>query len=300
MAQLLSNGFIDFREFNLWLTIAEFKRSQFFEDQNGTIDGTEIPGLISTYAATDIYAWWNGATSAWDAPNRFVVGGENVAFDANENAISGTVTGFLVNQVFEGKAYYVAFAGFSVGAVEFQQAAMTRGISDDIALLKHAMSGADRITGSAYADFAYGWTGNDKLFGLGGNDTLSGDAGSDQVRGGAGNDVLKGGSGADLLVGEGGDDRLDGGFGTDTLTGGAGADRFIFVEGQLARDQVTDFLNDVDTLVLDADGTGFTVAEALSAASNVAGGVRFDLGGGEILTVFGVTKAQLSDDILVI
>lgn len=300
MAQMISNGLLDFREFNIWAVIDQFSRFQFFNNLNPSIDGTEIPGYIGTYRAEDAAGWWNGPTSLWNAASNFIVAGESVVLNASQNAVSGWLTGMFYDQNVNGTSVQFTFGGFRVGAVAFQQVAMTRGNADDITLLKTALAGADRITGSAFADFVYGWTGDDKLFGNGGNDTLSGDAGADQIRGGSGNDLIKGGSGNDLLLGDAGNDRLDGGMGRDTLTGGLGADRFIFVEGQLAGDRVTDFQNNLDTLVLDAAGTGFTVAQALAAAVNISGGVRFDLGGGNLLTVMGVTKAQLADDIVII
>lgn len=300
MAQLISNGFLDFREFDLSSTIDQFSRFRFFNDINVSVDGTEIPGLVGTFAADDVAGWWTGPTSLWDAPNRLIVAGDDVVLDGDGNAVSGWVTGFLGRQTEGSTVYHFELVGFRVGAVAFQNAAMSAGTADDIALLKKALSGADRITGSAQADFAYGWSGNDTLSGKDGNDTLAGDGGADRISGGRGNDRLIGGAGNDRLAGDAGNDRLDGGLGSDTLTGGAGRDSFVFVEGQLAGDSVADFQDGLDMLVLDAQGTDFTVAQALEAATDITGGVRFDLGGGEIITVMGVTKAQLADQIEII
>jgi|GEM_PF-3049594 len=299
MAQVLSNGNLDFRQFNIWESIDQFSRFRFFDNANVSVDGTELTGFVGTYSASDLVGWWNGPTSLFNAETRLMASGENVVLDANQNALSGVVTGLFYNETFNGNSFYFGLSGFSVSAVTFQAAAETRSITDDIALLKSALRGADRITGSADADYAYGWTGNDKLFGNAGNDTLSGDGGNDLLRGGSGNDVLKGGSGADRIYGDNGNDRLDGGFGADTLTGGAGADRFIFVEGQIATgDRVTDFQDNIDTLVFDATGTG-SLSAILAAARNITDGVRFNLDG-DVLTVMGVTKAQIADDILII
>lgn len=303
MAQVLSNGFLDFRELN-FTSLGSLPRFGFFDNFNPSLDSGEIPGLTGTYSATDLIGFWAGANSFSNATTKVAIGGNNFVLNAQDNPLSGTATGLTLTETVQtnggGTATnYFAFVGFSVSLVAVFNASLTASMTDDRAVLRQMLSGADRIVGSNFADYAYGGNGNDKLFGNAGNDTLSGDAGNDQIRGGTGNDLLKGGSGADLLVGDGGNDRLDGGLGADTLTGGAGADRFIFVEGQISTgDRVTDFQNDLDTLIFDAAGTG-SVSALMAAATNISGGVRFNLDG-DILTVMGVTKAQLVDDILII
>jgi Ca2+-binding RTX toxin-like protein len=124
-----------------------------------------------------------------------------------------------------------------------------------------ALSKADSITGSAYADSIYGYAGND---------TINGGTGDDYIDGGAGNDVLNGGDGEDLLVGYAGNDTinggdgddlaLDGGIGNDVLSGGAGHDELYGDAGndRLNGDAGNDFLtgglgNDTLTGGLGAD-----------------------------------------------
>lgn len=302
MAQILTNGNLDFRLFNLFNVVSQFDNFEFYNNARPSVDSSELPGLVGTYSAEDMFAFWTGADNpgdAGDAGGRLYVGGDALVIDSHNNAVSGTVTGMSLKVNEDGTTNRFDFYGFKVGSVKFQQAAMTKGNADDTALLKTALSGADRITGSNSADYAYGWKGNDKLFGKAGNDTLLGDAGNDQLTGGKGNDLLKGGAGNDTLLGEGGNDRLDGGLGTDRLTGGAGSDKFVFVEGQVSGDRVTDFQDGLDSLVFDAAGTDVSVAGVMLAATNISGGVRFNLGG-DILTVIGITKAALADQVDVI
>lgn len=169
-------------------------------------------------------------------------------------------------------------------------------------------SGNDTGTGGSGNDTIYGGTGKDSLLGESARDLLYGGdqddygfggTGNDRIYGGAGNDNLDGGNDADLVSGGAGNDRLLGGTGADTLTGGLGADNFRFRAGDDV-DRITDFVNNVDTLVLQGFGAGFTVNAALSKATNITGGVRFDFGGGDVVTVMGVTKAAIADDIFIL
>jgi serralysin len=109
--------------------------------------------------------------------------------------------------------------------------------------------------------------------------------------------VLVGGDGDDRLHGEGGNDRLGGWLGNDTIWGGEGADVFVFRPDGGA-DRIVDFTDDVDTLNLRSFDFS-TVDEALADAQNVSGGVVFDFDTGEKLTVLGVSKAGLGNDLLV-
>ena len=299
VAQLLSNGNLDFRQFNIWAAIDQFDQFGFWDNANPSVDGEEILGFIGTYQAEDLAGWWTGAPLVQDATSKFLIGAEAAVLDANNNAVSGWVTGMFLSQTVDGATGHFTFAGFRVEAVRFQQVAMTRHNIDDIALLKAGLSGADRITGSDFADYAYGWTGNDKLFGNDGNDTLSGDAGKDMIRGGKGNDLLKGGKGNDAIFGDAGRDRLEDGLGTDVLTGGAGADSFVFVLGEIDGDRVADFEMGVDTLTLDVADPSMPLMDLPVVAHDITGGVRFDFDNGDVLTVLGVgvTKAGLIDQI---
>lgn len=318
MAQLLSNGQIDFRQFNLWQVISQFDRFAFYNNANPSVDSSELPGMVGVYTAEDLSAFWTGASNPGDAGDlgaRLYIAGNGFVINANNNAVSGTVTGFSLKESYGGPAFTFDFFGFSLGAVAFQNAAMSRGNSDDIALLKTALSGADRITGSAFADYAYGWSGNDSLFGNGGNDTLSGDAGNDKLYGGSGADVLKGGTGADTLTGGAGADQLYGG--SDTLR-----DVFVFSSrtespNSTGRDVIRDFhrgQDDISLAAIDANanasgnqtfGWGAKTAGAYKvwyATANGNATVYADVTGDKIadfsLQLIGVTSLAASDFVL--
>lgn len=153
------------------------------------------------------------------------------------------------------------------------------------------LSNEDNIQdGTSFADIIKGNGGNDILRGLGGDDDIFGGLGNDELRGGAGNDFLSGGAGADLLIGGIGNDTLFGGGGRDVLsggdgfdflngnagnarlTGGAGGDNFQFDLG-VGRVFVTDFQNDVDTLLIDGDFfPGKTIQQILTQHGSSSGG----------------------------
>ena len=149
-------------------------------------------------------------------------------------------------------------------------------------------TGADIVLGGEGADIVRGGQGNDLISGGAGDDPhVNGNLGDDQVFGGDGRDTLFGGQGLDALYGEAGDDQLSGDLGDDTLTGGPGADRFVLrVGGGL--DRVTDFSSAEGDRVLLAPGAAYTVAAQ-------GGDVVVDLGGGDRLTLTGVTMATLGD-----
>ncbi|TXH99601.1 MAG: calcium-binding protein [Pseudorhodobacter sp.] len=160
-------------------------------------------------------------------------------------------------------------------------------------------SGSDSIFGGTGKDSLLGESGADLLYGGDQDDYGFGGTGNDRIYGDAGNDSLDGGHDADLLSGGAGNDRMLGGIGADTLTGGLGEDNFRFRKGDDA-DRITDFANNTDTLVLQGFGAGFTVNSALAKAVNITGGVRFDFGGGDVVTVMGVTKSAIADDIFIL
>ncbi|WP_347312610.1 beta strand repeat-containing protein [Defluviimonas sp. SAOS-178_SWC] len=198
----------------------------------------------------------------------------------------------------------------------------------------NAGAGADRINGGGGNDVFNGDDGNDWIAGGIGNDTINGGNQHDTIYAGAGNDVVNGGmgrdkawlgdgndrytdavqfgfnahdevfgmAGDDTINGGGGDDWLNGGTDDDVLTGGLGADSFVFLAGY-GQDRVTDFADNVDTLVLDDAlwGGGKTVAQVIADHASVVGGdTVFDFGG-HSLTVAGVTNLGIfADDINIV
>lgn len=117
--------------------------------------------------------------------------------------------------------------GVSIDALAWRNAHRTESRTDDLALLRAAFSGNDRMTGSTEADYLWSAAGADTVSGGAGDDTLLGQTGVDRIYGGLGHDRLLGGDQADLLSGQNGNDRLFGEAGADTLYGGLGADFLV-------------------------------------------------------------------------
>lgn len=132
-------------------------------------------------------------------------------------------------------------------------------------------------------------------------ENAAGGAGNDLLAGNAVNNILTGGAGNDVLQGGSGKDHLYGGAGNDMLTGGDHADFFVFSGG---RDVITDFTDNVDTLLIDTaiwGGAAHSLAEILSSAVRVDGGIRFDLAAGHSVELRGITDlAALADDLILI
>ncbi|WP_077146978.1 S8 family serine peptidase [Sphingopyxis sp. KK2] len=88
-----------------------------------------------------------------------------------------------------------------------------------------------------------------------------------------------------------GDDIMVGGRGNDQLGGRGGADIFGFFHGS-GSDTITDFVSGTDRM--DLSKLGFeTHQQVMEATTDVGGNAVIALGGGDQVTVRGVTKAQL-------
>ena len=177
--------------------------------------------------------------------------------------------------------------------------------------------GADNINGGGGNDVIDGGTGNDRIDASYGNDAVTGGAGADnilgnegddQLNGGADNDTIFGGRGNDTVEGSTGDDVLNGGVGNDLVNGGAGndrlsgywgADNFQFGAGY-GQDVVTDFANDIDTLLIDDNLGVASVADVLALATQVGRNVVIEFSETNILTVNNTRIALLADDISII
>jgi subtilisin-like proprotein convertase family protein len=116
--------------------------------------------------------------------------------------------------------------------------------------------GNDLIHGNNSNNLLIGGRGKDTLYGSLGDDSLEGWWGQDTLNGGAGNDFLDGGEGNDRLNGGTGNDVLVGDLGKDILTGSLGSDLFLFNSVNLGIDNITDFNNTVDKIVVSASGMG--------------------------------------------
>lgn len=140
------------------------------------------------------------------------------------------------------------------------------------------------------------------LEGMRGDDLLRGANGADAVLGGAGKDILHGDNGNDTLRGGEGNDKIYGTADNDNLWGEAGRDSFVFASG-FGSDRVKDFDDDIDQLRLDDAiwGGGKTSAQVVADfASVVDGNTVFNFGGGQKITVTGVTDtAMFLNDIVI-
>jgi len=168
--------------------------------------------------------------------------------------------------------------------------------------------GNDRADGGDDDDFVRASNGRDTLLGGAGIDTLGGGSGGDLLNGNAGddfilasngNDRLLGGDDNDTMLGGGGRDTLTGGAGNDRLVGGSQNDRFNFTPGSGA-DLIVDFAGGAgpgDVIGLIGWGAAFDdFTDVLAAASQVGNNVVINLGGGDSLTLQGVTIANLNAD----
>jgi Ca2+-binding RTX toxin-like protein len=100
--------------------------------------------------------------------------------------------------------------------------------------------------------------------------------------------------------GDSGNDTIGASGGNDTLTGGSGDDLFVFGDSS-GDDLITDFTIDEDTLDLSGTVTDFSdAASVTAAASNTAGGLLIDLGGGNSVLLEGLTTADIEDMALVL
>ncbi len=130
----------------------------------------------------------------------------------------------------------------------------------------------------------------ENLAGSSHDDTLTGDANANRIDGNGGDDIIQGLDGDDQLIGDRGD---------DLLVGGAGNDTFLYFAGDGA-DVITDFqagAGSDDAIRLFNLGPAFdTFAEVLAATSDVGGDAVIDFGGGDQITLQGVTTANLHQD----
>jgi hypothetical protein len=106
---------------------------------------------------------------------------------------------------------------------------------------------------------------------------------------------------ADRLLGNDGVNRLEGGAGNDTLTGRGGNDLFVFGAG-FGADTITDFAGAGaavgDRIALSVGPDFDTFSEVNDVASVVGGNTVLDFGGGNTITLTGVTTALHENDFL--
>lgn len=179
-----------------------------------------------------------------------------------------------------------------------------------IARWKHVLTDATAIaTGTDADEVIEARGGHDTVFGKGGDDLLLGEAGDDMLSGGDGKDEMRGGIGHDVL---------DGGAHADVLIGGTGDDTYIIRDLDIvgydpstesgllygSLDKVVEAANEgYDTVITTLRSMTLAAnVEALTAASDVAGGVYF-LGNALDNTILGSDFGDLlagldGDDVL--
>ena len=119
--------------------------------------------------------------------------------------------------------------------------------------------------------------------------------GVNAVRGSNFADAIFGDDNANALEGRDGDDQLDGRGGADALTGGNGADTFIYADGSGA-DTIADFNRAQGDLIdVSAVAVVASFADIQSRATVVGGNTVINFGGGNTLTLTGVTSIAQSD-----
>ncbi|MCR6660038.1 MAG: calcium-binding protein [Asticcacaulis sp.] len=191
--------------------------------------------------------------------------------------------------------------------------------------------------GNALDNILIGNSGNNNLTGGAGNDRLNGGTGADGLRGGVGNDIYYvdnlgdfivenkdegtdlvystvsfnlgaqyieyltltgtgninglGNALANTITGNAGNNLIDGRQGNDKLTGGAGADIFQFTAGS-GKDAITDFsASQNDSLNL------HDYSQATAVITQVGNDTVIDLGGGNVITLTGALKADVTSHI---
>jgi len=153
----------------------------------------------------------------------------------------------------------------------------------------------DVLEGSSSKNSLAGNDGVDLLMGLAGSDTITGGGGADRLFGGVGGDSLYGGSGNDTLVGGKGIDVLFGNAGNDVLRGGKDSDWFVFEGSGFGQDRITGFkagAGSDDVLYFDIAGID-SVSDLVDTVSQVGNDVVFDFGGGNTVTLAGVSALDL-------
>lgn len=156
--------------------------------------------------------------------------------------------------------------------------------------------GDDAIFGGRDSDLVFGGQGADAVYGNLADDSVYGNLGNDELYGGTGTDLLFGGQGDDLLFGNLGDDLLAGNLGNDWLCGGPGNDVFAFSNNG-GQDVVKDYEDGSDILFIQANinGTGVTTAaDVVARVSDGPSGAVVDLGGGNSVTLEGVSADSVT------
>ena len=160
-------------------------------------------------------------------------------------------------------------------------------------------NGFDRLFGGADDDLLQDFDGFGGMFGGTGNDTIQNGDAPVNIFGGQGNDLIEAGGGNDTIGGNAGFDTINAGTGDDLIFGDFNADIFVF-ESLHGNDTVADFdaFNALEQLdfsgVAGLTLAGLDLASATNgAATQVGGDVVIDTGGGNSVTLTGVSIGDL-------
>lgn len=179
--------------------------------------------------------------------------GGGFKYNSDGKPIGGTVTSYFM---LYGMTEMVGISGISIAASKIANAAETSSLSDDIAVIRDALAGNDRLEGGLYNNYLRGYAGNDVISGGRYEDDLFGDDGDDRISGGDSSDNLHGGDG---------NDTLNGGSGiADNLSGGAGSDTASYQAGLVG---VVASLSNAANNTYDANGDRYSSIENLTGTS---------------------------------
>jgi Ca2+-binding RTX toxin-like protein len=225
----------------------------------------------------------------------------------------------------QGTDLVYASVGFTLGGTAIENltlmgTANINGVGNGLANIMIGNSGNNTLTAAAGDDTLDGGAGVDILIGGLGNDSYYVDNAGDRVTEltGEGTDLVyasvnftlggtaienltltgmanitgTGNGLANIMIGNSGKNTLTGAGGNDTLTGGAGADIFFFGAGS-GVDKITDFsATQNDSLNLHAYNQATAVITQMGADTVI------DLGGGNITTLTGTLKADVTSHIV--
>jgi Ca2+-binding RTX toxin-like protein len=288
------------------------------------IENVTLTGVLNSYAVGNAL---NNVLNGNSGKNNLTGGAGNDTLNGGKGADGMTggigndiyyvdnLGDFIVEKADEGTDTVYSSVNFNIGGQYIEKLILTG--TGNINGLGNAK--VNTLTGNAGANMLDGRQGADTMSGGAGNDTYYVDNAGDKVieangKGadtvyssvsfalggqyiekliltGAGNINATGNSQANILIGNAGKNTLTGGIGHDTLTGGAGTDIFFFGAGS-GKDTITDFsASQNDSLNLHAYN------QATAVITQVGNDTVIDLGGGNIITLTGALKTDVTSHI---
>jgi Ca2+-binding RTX toxin-like protein len=248
MAKVFAKRAYDMTSYNLH-ALDSLADVEVFLDKPYSVNGTNYPDRVEA--------------AMKDGSGSLVFASKGLAGDGMGGVV-GNVNGLFHSTDGSAAGAWAGIQGVAIDINSVGAAWDTPSTTDDMALLRRMLSGADTFDLSFQGDKAKGFGGADVINGNGGADRLWGGSGIDQVNGGAGSDTLYGEDGADIIRAGTGRDVLNGGGGKDLLIGGTDgeADRFVFNDwidsgpGNTLRDEIRNFTrgsDHIDLRPMDAD-----------------------------------------------